>query len=64
MISEIGLVIGMYVCLRYLSFLTRKGSAQESLAVKILCIINLIITFFITIDLLVHPLSPTQFPRP
>lgn len=44
MIQAIGLMIGVYVITRMVSFLTRKEERAESIVVKILAVITMIVT--------------------
>lgn len=53
MISIIGLMIGSYVQVRMLSFLTRKGEAEEAKSVKMAARINMVITGIFMLALLV-----------
>jgi len=57
MLAQIGFFVGLYIILRCLCFITRKGDRQESLGVKIFSWITLIITAFLAIDLLIRGLS-------
>lgn len=51
MIQEIAIVIGLYVILRALSFLTREGDRKENLVVKIMAAITMIVTGLILTDI-------------
>ena len=52
MIPDIGLMIGVYIITRMISFLSRKGDRAESLLVKGLAIITILITSICIVDLL------------
>jgi len=51
MIPEIGLMIGLYIITRCVSFLTRSGERRESILVLILAGVTIIVTIFVVIDL-------------
>jgi len=51
MIPEIGLMIGMYIITRMVSFITRTGERKESIAVIILGVITILISIFVIYDL-------------
>ena len=51
MIPEIGLMIGLYIITRCVSFLTRSGERKESVLVLILAGVTIIVTIFVVIDL-------------
>lgn len=44
MIATIGFIIGSYVQVRMISFLTRTGDSEEARIVKTFAVINMIIT--------------------
>ena len=52
MIPTIGIMIGVYIVIRMISFATRKGERKESLIVVILSLLNIIVTIILMIDLL------------
>ena len=54
MIPDIGLMIGIYVITRMISFLTRKGDRAESIVVKVLAVITVLVTVICVADLLMH----------
>ena len=60
MIQAIGLMIGVYVITRMVSFLTRKEERAESIVVKILAVITMIVTLFCIFALM---LSGQSIPR-
>lgn len=51
MIPEIGLMIGLYIITRMVSFLLRTGDRKESIAVLVLAVITIIVTGFVIYDL-------------
>ena len=51
MIPEIGLMIGLYIITRMISFLLRTGERKESVAVYVLAVITIIVTGFVIYDL-------------
>jgi hypothetical protein len=51
MIPTIGVMIGLYIIIRMFSFILRTGDYKESLFVRILCGLNIPITLFFMIDL-------------
>lgn len=53
MIPEIGLIIGLYIITRMVSFLLRTGDRKESVAVMVLAVINIIVTGFVIYDFFV-----------
>jgi len=57
MLSEIGLILALYVITRYLSFLLRKYQREEHFAVKIISFLFLLITIFLAFDLLIRGLT-------
>lgn len=54
MIQAIGLMIGMYIIVRMLSFLTRKGEREESMLVQILAGVVAFLTFLIMAVMLIQ----------
>ena len=52
MIPAIGLMIGAYVFTRMVSFLTRRGDMAESIIVKVLAVIAILVTVISVADLL------------
>jgi len=52
MIPAIGVIIGCYTIVRYISFCTRKGDRAENLLVKILSGLALAITLVTLFDLI------------
>jgi hypothetical protein len=54
MIPDIGLMIGAYVVTRMISFLTRNGERAESMVVKVLAAITVLITLICVADLLMR----------
>jgi hypothetical protein len=54
MLPDIGLMIGVYIFVRMISFLTRTGDRKESVLVKIFAVLAIIITIICTFDLLLH----------
>ena len=57
MIPDIGLMIGVYIITKMISFLSRKGDRAESLLVKGLAIITILITSVCIVDLLIKGMS-------
>lgn len=47
MIPIIGLMVGAYIIVRMVSFITRKGDQEETTLVKVLCILNIIVTLLL-----------------
>ena len=54
MIPDIGLMVGAYVVTRMVSFLTRKGNMAESVVVKVLAVITVLVTVICVADLLMR----------
>ena len=52
MLPVIGVMVGFYIIVRMISFLTRKGDRAETLIVKIFSSLGIIITVFCMISLL------------
>lgn len=52
MLPMIGIMIGFYIILRCLSFLTREGAYSEHLLVKIFSVITILVTLLIMLSLL------------
>lgn len=59
MIPAIGIMIGVYIFVRMLSFLTRTGDRKESIVVKIFAVIAMLITIISVIDLLTRGTTGT-----
>jgi len=56
MIPDIGLMVGCYIIVRMVSFLSRRGDRQENAIVMILALIAIAVTLFGMGDLLFgHP---------
>jgi len=51
MIPEIGLMIGLYIITRMVSFLLRTGDRKENIIVLVLAVITIIATGFVIYDL-------------
>lgn len=51
MIPEIGLMVGFYIIVRMVSFLTRRDARSESVLVKILAAIGALVALFVMMDL-------------
>ena len=47
MIPIIGVMIGSYIIIRMLSFITREGPVQDVTFVKVLCALNIVFTLFL-----------------
>ena len=60
MIPDIGLMIGFYIILRALSFVTRGGDRVEHWVVKLLSGITILVTILCLLDLLIRPTSPPK----
>lgn len=54
MIPNIGLIIGVYVITRMVSFLTRREARSESIVVKVLAVFAILVTLVCVIDLLMQ----------
>ena len=52
MIPDIGLIIGMYVTLRCMSFLTRRHERREGKMVKFLALVTMPVTWVCMLDML------------
>ena len=52
MIPDIGLMIGAYIVVRMASFLTRKGERAESVVVKVLAWITIVIAALTSLSFL------------
>jgi formate-dependent nitrite reductase membrane component NrfD len=63
MIPEIGLMIGMYIVTRMLSFITRKDQRVESSLVKVFAFITIVGSIIIIADLLVAGSKQPQIPH-
>jgi len=64
MLPDIGIMIGAYIFVRMISFLTRTGERKESVVVKVFAVIAIIITIFCTLDLLLHGTSGSSLYSP
>ncbi len=53
MIPTIGLMIGLYIIIRMVSFITRSGDRKESTLVIVLSILNIFVTLSMMVSLLV-----------
>jgi hypothetical protein len=47
MLAEIGIMIGAYIITRMVSFITRKGERAETVTVKILAFITVVLTLVV-----------------
>lgn len=54
MIPDIGLMIGVYIITRMVSFLTRREDRAESVIVKFLAVITILVTVICLADLLMR----------
>lgn len=54
MIPDIGLMMGVYIITRMISFLTRKGERSESVIVRIFAVITIFVTIICIFDLLLR----------
>ncbi len=54
MIPDIGLMVGAYVVTRMVSFLTRKGNNAESVVVKVLAAVTIVVVAICVADLLMR----------
>jgi len=62
MIPDIGLMVGAYIVVRMISFMTRRNELKESILVRILSIIVILITLICVADLLMAGSSiPNNF---
>lgn len=52
MIPSIGIIIGCYTIVRFVSFITRTGGRAESKLVKGLSVVAILITLFFLLDLI------------
>ena len=52
MLAEIGFMVGLYIIVRMLSFVTRKGDREEVVGVKIAACVTIAFTALIIYDLL------------
>lgn len=57
MIPDIGLMVGLYIITRMISFLLRKETRAENTVVKVFAVITIIITAICIVDLLSHGMS-------
>lgn len=58
MIPDLGLMIGAYIIVRMVSFLLRTGERRESILVKILAVIAILVTVVCTYDLIAKGAQP------
>jgi len=58
MIAEIGIMVGLYIITRMVSYLTRKSPAEPTI-VRVLAIITIIATIIVVIDMFLRGTSPT-----
>jgi hypothetical protein len=63
MLPEIGIMMGLYILTRYLSFFTRKGDRAESSAVITFASVAFIVTVIIIIDLMVRAFTSTPLSK-
>jgi hypothetical protein len=61
MIPDIGLMIGLYIITRMISFLSRKETRAENIIVKSFAVITIIVTVISIIDLFSHGTSIPSF---
>lgn len=59
MIPDIGVMIGVYIITRMLSFLTRREPRAESLLVKVFAAITILVTLLMILDLLIRGTAQT-----
>jgi hypothetical protein len=63
MIPEIGLMIGVYIITRMVSFLTRKELRRESVITQVFAAVTIVVTALVVFDLLSRGSSTSPFPR-
>ena len=63
MLPEIGLMMGVYIITRMVSFLSRTGDRSESVVAKVFSAITILVTLFVILDLLSRGSSPSQITR-
>ena len=61
MIPDIGLIIGFYVITRMISFITREEARTESIFVKVMAVITILVAIVCMVDLVAH--GTTQMPK-
>jgi hypothetical protein len=49
MLAEIGIMGGLYIMVRMVSFCTRKGEYREHMLVQILAGLTIVVSFFIVL---------------
>jgi hypothetical protein len=59
LLKNIGIMIGVYIITRMVSFLTRKNEKAESLVVKIFAIITIIVTIIVILNMYLVGGPPT-----
>lgn len=59
MLAEIGIMVGLYIVTRMLSYLTRSQERRESVVVKILSVITIIVTVLVVLDLFLRGTEPS-----
>jgi len=59
LLKNIGIMIGIYIITRMVSFLTRKNEKAESLVVKIFAIITIIVTIIVILNMYLVGGPPT-----
>jgi hypothetical protein len=52
MVQIVGLMVGCYIIVRMVSFITRKGEREETTTVKVLSILNVMLTVVLLMALL------------
>lgn len=60
MLPDIGLMVGVYIVTRMVSFLTRQDQRAEVGIVKILAVITIVVTLIALGDLLLRGASPIR----
>ncbi len=63
MLPDIGLMVGVYIITRMISFLSRKQERAEPIVVKVFAVITIAISVIVILDLLLRGTGPSQFPR-
>lgn len=59
MVAEIGIMIGIYIVTRMLSYLTRSKEMHESIIVKVFAVITILVTIIVVADLFLRGTSST-----
>jgi hypothetical protein len=59
MIPDIGIMIGVYILTRMVSFLTRKETRSEAIVVKVMAVVTVIVTLAMIAELVTGPSSPS-----